>query len=315
MAKESEPRSKPITVSELIARSEPAGSAFPKSVSDEASRTRRPIGASGMPFHAPAEPAAVEDSEPGPEANVVTGIIPVVSDEPAVDQTAGLQRVPFDDLVGVELPAVEIREAELRAAAAETGPVPVVTSPVAEYEGDYTDPETYQDPETYEDDYGDEDYGDEDYGDDNYGDEVEPSADDGTEHRHVASSAELLAAQGAEDEAAADALEQDRAEKAEKAAAKRTRKERDRSEKSPLMGWLTLIGEVVLGLAVGAGLFWGFTELWKRYIYLALILAVVVIFAIVTFAHILRKRDLPTTLLALGVGMLVTIGPLVLLAA
>ncbi|MCF8570033.1 hypothetical protein L5G32_07105 [Gordonia sp. HY002] len=88
-----------------------------------------------------------------------------------------------------------------------------------------------------------------------------------------------------------------------------------KSEPSPVLGWLTFVGELILGLAVGAGLFWGFTELWKRYVYLALILAIVVIFAIVTFAHVLRKRDLPTTLLALGVGMVVTIGPLVLLAA
>ena len=88
-----------------------------------------------------------------------------------------------------------------------------------------------------------------------------------------------------------------------------------KSGQSPILGWLTFVGELIVGLAVGAGLFWGFTELWKRYVYLALILAIVVIFAIVTFAHVLRKRDLPTTLLALGVGMVVTIGPLVLLAA
>ena len=50
--------------------------------------------------------------------------------------------------------------------------------------------------------------------------------------------------------------------------------------------------------------------------YFALVLAVVVIFGIVTFAHLVRRtRDLPTTLLALGVGLLVTIGPLVLLAS
>ena len=86
-----------------------------------------------------------------------------------------------------------------------------------------------------------------------------------------------------------------------------------KKERSPLLGWLGLVGEVILGLAIGAGLFWGFTVLWKEYVYLALVLAVIVIFAIVTFAYVLRKRDLPTTLLALAVGLIVTIGPLVLL--
>ncbi|AVM02340.1 hypothetical protein C6V83_17080 [Gordonia iterans] len=83
--------------------------------------------------------------------------------------------------------------------------------------------------------------------------------------------------------------------------------------RAAVFGWLGLIGEILLGLAVGAGLFWGFTVLWKQYVYFALVLAVLVIFAIVTFAYVLRKRDLPTTLLALAVGLIVTIGPLVLL--
>ena len=63
------------------------------------------------------------------------------------------------------------------------------------------------------------------------------------------------------------------------------------------------------------GLFWGFTELWKWNVYFALVLAVLVIFGIVTFAHLVRRtKDLTTTLLALGVALIVTIGPLVLLA-
>lgn len=85
---------------------------------------------------------------------------------------------------------------------------------------------------------------------------------------------------------------------------------------SPVREWLVLVGETIVGLAVGVGLFWGFTELWKWNVYFALILAIVVIFAMVTFSQLVRhRRDLPTTLLALGVGLVVTIGPLVLLAA
>lgn len=84
---------------------------------------------------------------------------------------------------------------------------------------------------------------------------------------------------------------------------------------SPLAAWLLVIGESLVGLAVGVGLFWGFTELWKWNVYFALVLAVLVIFGVVTLTHAVRRsRDLPTTLLALGVGLIVTIGPLVLLA-
>lgn len=86
-------------------------------------------------------------------------------------------------------------------------------------------------------------------------------------------------------------------------------------EQSPVRAWAQVIGESVIGLAAGIGLFWGFTELWKWNVYFALVLAVVVIFGIVTLAHIVRRsRDLTTTLLAMGVGLIVTIGPLVLLA-
>lgn len=85
-------------------------------------------------------------------------------------------------------------------------------------------------------------------------------------------------------------------------------------ESSPGLQWLMLIGQVVAGLAVGVALFWGFTELWRWNVYFALVLAVAVIFGLVTLVHVVRRsQDLISTLLALGVGLLVTIGPLVLL--
>ncbi|ALG85887.1 hypothetical protein [Gordonia phthalatica] len=267
MAKDSEPRARPITVSELIARSEAGGSAFPKSASEEDRRSLRRAGASGMPAHPSVEPDAPAD-EPGAEANAVTGIIPIVRDDDVDDFTTALEPVAGDDLVGVDLPEMPFDDETTTA----VGDVPAAPAPAA----------------------------------------LVDVADDepGSGHRRVASSADLEAAQEAEDEADAEV-----AKKARAAEKKAKKSEKESHGKSAFLGWLALLGEVVLGLAVGAGLFWGFTELWKRYVYLALILAVVVIFAIVTFAHVLRKRDLPTTLLALGVGMLVTIGPLVLLAA
>ncbi|WP_207837710.1 hypothetical protein [Williamsia soli] len=86
------------------------------------------------------------------------------------------------------------------------------------------------------------------------------------------------------------------------------------ADKSPSIQWLLLIGQVLAGLAVGVALFWGFTELWRWNVYFALILAVAVIFGLVTLVHVVRRsQDLISTLLALGVGLLVTIGPLVLL--
>lgn len=285
MAKDSESRAKPVTVSELMARLETSGSAFPKSASEEDQRTLRRAGASGMPSHKPVEPEpepVVDDDEVGPEANVVTGIIPIVNDEP-LDVTDALEPVPADDLVGVDLPAVDDGAVAGVAHVADVD----VDDPEFDDAPAFADAVDFADaPDLVEDD--------------------EPT-DTG---RHVATAAELEAARGAEDAVEADEREQKRA------AAKKAKKAKEESHsKSALIGWLILVGEAILGLAVGAGLFWGFTELWKRYVYLALILAVVVIFAIVAFAHVLRKRDLPTTLLALGVGMLVTIGPLVLLAA
>ncbi|MGW5524790.1 DoxX family protein [Gordonia sp. NPDC003950] len=84
---------------------------------------------------------------------------------------------------------------------------------------------------------------------------------------------------------------------------------------SPALSWLAIVAEVVVGLVVGVGLFWGFTELWRWNPYFALILAVIVIFGIVTFTHLVRRtNDLVTTLLALAAGLIVTMGPLVLLA-
>ncbi|HEY9313061.1 hypothetical protein [Williamsia sp.] len=87
-----------------------------------------------------------------------------------------------------------------------------------------------------------------------------------------------------------------------------------KSEQSPTVQWLLLIGQVIAGLAVGVALFWGFTELWRWNVLFALVLSVAVIFGLVTLVHVVRRsNDLISTLLALGVGLLVTIGPLVLL--
>lgn len=276
MATEPDPDSRPITVEELIARTADEG-AFPRAdplsvrraatgraasgpARDKpapaagASATTasgmpaytppaadkpaaRVVGASGMPAHAPAE-----------SANVVTGIIPVVTDDP---DTGSLRAVERDDLIGEDLPT-GANAALVIAPAADVDPT--VTAPTAVVE-------TEAAPET------------------------------------VAEAPVTEAAEVATDPADTDT------DTAETEAAPR----------SAAWGWLGLAGEVLLGVLIGGGLFWGFTVLWQQYVYFALLLAVLVIFAIVTFAYVLRKRDLPTTLLALAVGLIVTIGPLVML--
>ncbi|KXO94738.1 hypothetical protein AXK56_19170 [Tsukamurella pulmonis] len=83
-------------------------------------------------------------------------------------------------------------------------------------------------------------------------------------------------------------------------------------------GWLVLAAEVVLGLAAGAGLFYGFFKLWnwgggKATIALTVVLAFIVIIGIVTFTHYLRKTtDYLTLGLALFVGLVITFGPLLM---
>lgn len=87
------------------------------------------------------------------------------------------------------------------------------------------------------------------------------------------------------------------------------------SKHSPLAQWLIIVGQVLVGLVLGAGGFWGFVQLWRWNVYFALVLSAVVIFGIVTIVHLVRRRhDLSTTLLALGVGLFITLGPLILLA-
>ncbi|WP_248490517.1 Sec62 family protein translocation protein [Tsukamurella sp. PLM1] len=86
-------------------------------------------------------------------------------------------------------------------------------------------------------------------------------------------------------------------------------------------GWLALIAEVVLGVAAGAGLFFGFFKLWNWgggtwTIALTVVLAFVVIIAIVMFTHFLRRTtDYLTLGLALFVGLVITFGPLVMALA
>ncbi|MFT3661123.1 MAG: hypothetical protein QM809_06900 [Gordonia sp. (in: high G+C Gram-positive bacteria)] len=353
MAKDPDADSRQITVDELLARKGEfprAGSPAPRRAAAEdddstvdphttasgmpeysappappAPPTAPAVGASGMPTYAPTTRSAES-------RNAVTGVIPPIDDDfdPIDSATLGsastLQPVEQDDLVGVDLPAGErpqrtgdlddIDDSEV------TGELPVVTAvpqPAASFAEDGTE-------ET-------------EAAQDGAATVVGPALESTDEPADAAAgSTKAAPVVDADDsgEKAGGRKGRAKAERGGKPAKSKTGKPaktkpakaktktkteakgdaesaKSRRGGSALLGWLGLIGEVVLGLAIGAGLFWGFTVLWKQYVYFALVLAVLVIFAIVTFAYVLRKRDLPTTLLASAVGLIVTIGPLVLL--
>ena len=70
----------------------------------------------------------------------------------------------------------------------------------------------------------------------------------------------------------------------------------------------------ILAVAFGAGLFIAFDELWKWNNIVALVLSVLVILGLVVAVRVVRKtEDIASTLIAVAVGALVTLGPLALL--
>ena len=77
---------------------------------------------------------------------------------------------------------------------------------------------------------------------------------------------------------------------------------------------LLIVLQSMLAVAFGAGLFIAFDELWKWNSVVALVLSVLVILGLVVGVRIVRKtEDIASTLIAVAVGALVTLGPLALL--
>ena len=82
-------------------------------------------------------------------------------------------------------------------------------------------------------------------------------------------------------------------------------------QQGALRQWLALGAQAVVGVAVGAALFLGFERLWDNLPYVALVLAILIILAMVAVVRVLRKTDdIVSLLLAVVVGVIVTIGPL-----
>ena len=70
----------------------------------------------------------------------------------------------------------------------------------------------------------------------------------------------------------------------------------------------------ILAVGFGAGLFIAFDQLWRWNNIVALVLSVLVILGLVVGVRVVRKtEDITSTLIAVAVGALVTLGPLALL--
>ncbi|MFC4605172.1 hypothetical protein [Rhodococcus kronopolitis] len=80
---------------------------------------------------------------------------------------------------------------------------------------------------------------------------------------------------------------------------------------SPARQWAVLIGQAVVAIVAGGLLFKGFETLWEMLPWVALVLAVLVIAGLVAVVRILRQTDdMVSLLIAIVVGVFVTIGPL-----
>jgi hypothetical protein len=75
-----------------------------------------------------------------------------------------------------------------------------------------------------------------------------------------------------------------------------------------------VVVQCILAVAFGAGLFIAFDQLWRWNTIVALVLSVLVILGLVVGVRVVRKtEDIGSTLIAVAVGALVTLGPLALL--
>ncbi|CCK58511.1 hypothetical protein [Mycobacterium canetti] len=75
-----------------------------------------------------------------------------------------------------------------------------------------------------------------------------------------------------------------------------------------------IVLQSILAVAFGAGLFIAFDQLWRWNSIVALVLSVMVILGLVVSVRAVRKtEDIASTLIAVAVGALITLGPLALL--
>ena len=88
----------------------------------------------------------------------------------------------------------------------------------------------------------------------------------------------------------------------------------DESMMSSFARGALVVGQCIVAVLFGAGLFIAFDQLWKWNNIVALVLSVLVILGLVVGVRVVRKtEDIGSTLIAVAVGALVTLGPLALL--
>ncbi|QLL08183.1 hypothetical protein [Mycobacterium vicinigordonae] len=89
----------------------------------------------------------------------------------------------------------------------------------------------------------------------------------------------------------------------------------DRPSKLTAVGRGLLVAlQSILAVVFGAGLFVAFEELWRWDAIVALVLSVLVILGLVVAVRVVRKtEDIASTLIAVAVGALITLGPMALL--
>ncbi|MFC9557276.1 hypothetical protein ACFTWF_41375 [Rhodococcus sp. NPDC056960] len=105
-----------------------------------------------------------------------------------------------------------------------------------------------------------------------------------------------------------------KAEKAEAAKAEKAGK--GEGAENSTREWAVLIGQGVVAVIAGALLFKGFEKLWDVFPWVALILALLVIVGLVAMVRILRRTDdITSFVIAVVVGMIVTLGPLAFMLA
>ncbi|MFC3892219.1 hypothetical protein ACFOWZ_12100 [Lentzea rhizosphaerae] len=86
------------------------------------------------------------------------------------------------------------------------------------------------------------------------------------------------------------------------------------AQRSPAKEWLIMIGQLAVGVLGGAGLWLAFNFLWRTQAVAALVVALAVTVGLVLLVRKIRRADdLQTTLLAILVGLIVTVSPAAML--
>lgn len=88
----------------------------------------------------------------------------------------------------------------------------------------------------------------------------------------------------------------------------------DEAQRSPAKEWLIMIGQLAVGVLGGAALWLAFNFLWRTQAVAALVVALAVTVGLVLLVRKIRRADdLQTTLLAILVGLIVTVSPAAML--